>query len=258
MTTATAVSGALRTDVADGVATVEFSHPKGNSLPAVLLRQLSDEVSRIGSLVEAKVIVLRSAGDGAFCAGASFDEFRAITNPEGGKAFFSGFGRLVLAMTRSPKLIVTRVQGKVAGGGIGILAASDYVIADRRASLRLSELAVGIGPFVVGPVIERKIGLANFSAMAVDADWRDAAWAERVGLYAKVCNNIGELDEVVAAQARTLAGANPDAMHELKHAFWHGTEDWPMLLEQRAALSGRMVLSDFTKKAIAAFAEARR
>jgi enoyl-CoA hydratase/carnithine racemase len=258
MTTATPVSGDLRTDIADGIATVEFSHPKGNSLPAALLRMLSDEVSRLAGVSEAKVIVLRSGGAGAFCGGASFDEFRAITNPEGGKAFFSGFGRLVLAMTRSPKLIVTRVQGRVAGGGIGIVAASDYVIADRRASLRLSELAVGIGPFVVGPVIERKIGLANFSAMAVDADWRDAAWAERVGLYAKLCSNVGELDEVVANQSRTLAASNPDAMHELKRAFWHGTEDWPMLLEQRAAASGRMVISEFTKRAIAAFAESRR
>jgi methylglutaconyl-CoA hydratase len=258
MTTATPVSGDLRTDIAGGIATIEFSHPKGNSLPAPLLRLLSDEIARLGSVGDAKVIVLRSGGDGPFCGGASFDEFRAITSPEGGKAFFSGFGRLVLAMTRSPKLIVTRVQGRVAGGGIGILAASDYVIADRRASLRLSELAVGIGPFVVGPVIERKIGLANFSAMAVDADWRDAAWAERVGLYAKLCDNIGELDEVVGAQSRTLAAANPDAMHELKRAFWHGTDDWPMLLEQRAALSGRMVLSEFTKRAIVAFAESRR
>lgn len=254
MTTATPVAGELRTEIADGIATIEFSHPKGNSLPAALLRLLSDEVAKLGNVGEAKVIVLRSGGDGAFCGGASFDEFRAITDPESGKAFFLGFGRLVLAMTRSPKFIVTRVQGRVAGGGIGILAASDYVIADRRASLRLSELAVGIGPFVVGPVIERKIGLANFSTMAVDAEWRDAEWAERAGLYARLCNNMGELDEVVATQARALAAANPDAMHELKRAFWRGTDDWPMLLEQRAALSGRMVLSDFTRRAIEAFA----
>ena len=258
MTSAPPVSGELRTDIADGIATVEFSHPKSNSLPAVLLRQLADEIQRLGHEVDTRVIVLRSSGEGAFCAGASFDEFRAIENPESGKAFFSGFGRLVLAMTRSPKIIVTRVQGRVAGGGVGIVAASDYVVAERRASLRLSELAVGIGPFVVGPVIERKIGLANFSAMAVDADWRDAAWAERVGLYARLCDNIGELDDVVGKHARTLATSNPDAMHELKRAFWHGTDDWPMLLEQRAALSGRMVLSDFTRRAIEAFARDRR
>ena len=258
MSTATPIPGELRTDVADGIATVEFSHPKSNSLPAALLRQLADEIARLGTNAEARVIVLRSGGEGAFCAGASFDEFQAIAHPEGGKAFFSGFGRLVLAMTRSPKFIVTRVQGRVAGGGIGIVAASDYVVAERRASLRLSELAVGIGPFVVGPVIERKIGLAHFSAMAVDADWRDAAWAERVGLYARVCESTTELDEAVEKQARTLAASNPDAMHELKRAFWYGTDDWGMLLEQRAALSGRMVTSDFTRRAIAAFAAARR
>jgi enoyl-CoA hydratase/carnithine racemase len=188
------IPGELRTALAAGIATIEFSHPKSNSLPAALLRQLADEVAQLGHESDVRVIVLRSAGDGAFCAGASFDEFRALHNPESGKAFFSGFGRLVLAMTRSPKLIVTRVQGRVAGGGVGMVAASDYVIADRKASLRLSELAVGIGPFVVGPVIERKIGLSHFSAMAVDADWRDAEWAERVGLYSRLCDNVAELD----------------------------------------------------------------
>lgn len=253
MTNSAVSAGDVRLSIADGIATVEFFHPKGNSLPAALLRRLADEIARAGASPQARVIVLRSAGEGPFCAGASFDEFRAVADADAGREFFSGFARVILAMTRAPKFVVTRVQGKVAGGGIGIIAASDYVIAAEHASLRLSELAVGIGPFVVGPVIEHKIGLAHFSAMAVDADWRDARWAERVGLYARITSSIPELDDAIAARAATLAASNPDAMAELKRAFWRATGEWPALLEERAALSGRMVLSDFTKAAIAKF-----
>jgi methylglutaconyl-CoA hydratase len=253
MTASAVTLGEVRVGIADGIATVEFSHPKGNSLPAALLRKLADEVAHVGAMPEARVIVLRSAGEGPFCAGASFDEFRAVDSPERGKEFFMGFGRLILAMTRAPKFVITRVQGKVAGGGIGILAASDWVAATDRASIRLSELAVGIGPFVVGPVIEHKIGRAHFSAMAVDAEWRDAAWAERVGLYARLAGSIPEVDDAIEQRAKILANSNPEAMAELKRVFWRGTEEWPELLEERAAMSGRMVLSEFTKAAIAKF-----
>lgn len=250
MATSVTEAGDVTLEVASGVAIVEFSHPKSNSLPAKLLRRLADTITRAGEDPAARVIVLRSGGMGPFCAGASFDEFKAVDSPERGQEFFLGFARVILAMTRAPKFVVTRVQGKVAGGGIGLVAASDYAIATRAAALRLSELAVGIGPFVVGPVIERKIGLAHFSAMAVDASWRDAAWAERAGLYARLTDDARELDEAILHQAHTLAAANPDAMAELKKVFWRGTEDWPQLLEQRAAMSGRMVLSAFTKRAL--------
>ena len=245
--------GEVTLRLSEGIATIEFFHPKGNSLPAILLRRIADEIARAGELEDARVIVLRSGGEGPFCAGASFDEFREVDSPEHGQEFFLGFARIILAMTRAPKFVVTRVQGKVAGGGIGIVAASDYTIAERRAALRLSELAVGIGPFVVGPVIEHKIGLAAFSAMAVDAAWRDSTWAERVGLYARICDNVSELDDAVNAQAKVLAASNPDAMREMKKVFWRNTSGWEQLMTERAALSGRMVLSDFTKKAIAAF-----
>ena len=246
-------SGEVTVAVADGIATVTFFHPKGNSLPGALLRRLADAIARAGTLDEARVIVLRSTGTGPFCAGASFDELKAVRDAEGGREFFSGFARVILAMTRCPKFVVTRVHGRVAGGGIGIVAASDYAIAAEKASLRLSELALGIGPFVVGPVIERKVGLAAFSAMAVDADWRDAAWGERWGLYTRLLPNEAALDEAVNGMAATLARSNPAAMAQLKRVFWRGTEEWETLLAERAAISGELVLSDFTRAAIASF-----
>lgn len=243
-------SGKVETSVVDGVATITFSHPKGNSLPGALLKSLAASVTAAAENSEARVIVLKSAGEGAFCAGASFSELQGITNEAQGLEFFSGFANLILAMIRAPKFIVTRVQGKTVGGGVGIVAASDYAIATRTASVRLSELAVGIGPFVVGPVIEKKIGLAAFGALAVDADWRNAEWAERHGLFASLADDAYQLDRDVDARAKVLAASNPDAMERLKKIFWAGTESWHELLRTRAAVSGSLVLSDFAKRAV--------
>jgi methylglutaconyl-CoA hydratase len=243
-------AGTVHTAVADGVATVTFGHPKSNSLPAALLAKLAERITLAGQDPAARVIVLRSEGTGAFCAGASFDEFKAVQNAVAGQRFFSGFAAVILAMIRTPKFVVTRVQGKTAGGGVGILAASDYVLAVRDASLKLSELALGLGPFVVGPVIEKKIGLAATSALTVDAEWRSADWAERHGLYAEVLESVTALDARVGAFAKKLAGYNPEAVERLKALFWEGTEHWPELLAARAEISGRLVLSEFTKSAI--------
>lgn len=245
--------GTVSSFVVDGVADVSFGHPKSNSLPAPVLAALAREITALGERDDVHVIVLRSYGAGAFCAGASFDELRAIRDPDAGKEFFMGFARVIIAMTQCAKPIVTRVHGKVVGGGVGVVAASDYAIAVEKASVRLSELAVGIGPFVVGPVIAYKIGPGAFGAMAVDADWRDAAWAERHGLYARVVGDTGALDAAVGEIATRLRQSNPDAVARIKRITWEGTEAWPRLLEERAAMSGTLVLSDYTKAAIAKF-----
>jgi enoyl-CoA hydratase/carnithine racemase len=248
-----AVGGSVSALVADGVADICFGHPKSNSLPASVLRALAEEITRIGARDDVRVIVLRSYGAGAFCAGASFDELVAIQDAAGGKEFFMGFARVILAMIRARVPIVTRVHGKVVGGGVGIVAASDYAFATETASLRLSELAVGIGPFVVGPAIEHKAGAGAFSAMALDADWRTAQWGCHHGLYARLMENLNALDSGVASFAQRLAKSNPEALALIKRAAWAGTDSWSTLLEERAAMSGRLVLSDFTKQAIAEF-----
>jgi methylglutaconyl-CoA hydratase len=245
-----AADGSVSCVVGKGVGDVCFGHPKSNSLPATVLRALADAITQLGPRDDINVVVLRSYGTGAFCAGASFDELRAIGDAESGREFFMGFARVILAMTRCPKPIVTRVQGKVVGGGVGIVAASDYVFAVDRAALRLSELAVGIGPFVVGPAVERRVGAGPFSAMAIDADWRDASWGERHGLYARVVPDVGALDNAVDAFATELASRNPEAAAAIKATAWRGTEDWPELLAERAAVSGKLVLSEFAKKAL--------
>ena len=242
--------GRLVSKTTDGVATISFFHPKSNSLPGKLLAGLAAEVTEAGNNPDARVIVLRSEGEGAFCAGASFAELQAIRDAAGGKKFFMGFVNLILAMIRAPKFVVTRVQGKVVGGGVGIVSASDFAIASSVASLKLSELAVGLGPFIVGLPIQKKIGMGAFSAMAVDADWRDAGWGYQHGLYAELHPDIAALDAALAKRVGTLASSNPEAMAQLKKVFWEGTENWAAELESRAAMSGTLVLSEFTSRAV--------
>ena len=243
-------AGHVTSKTANGVTTISFSHPKSNSLPANLLAQLTRSVEIAGVDPETRVIVICSDGTGAFCGGASFSELQAVRDAAAGKKFFMGFARLIITMIRCPKIIVARVHGKAVGGGVGIIAASDYAVATENSSIRLSELAIGLGPFVVGPAIERKIGTGAFSAMAIDADWRDARWAERHGLFAELCGDIPSLDDAVSKRVAMLAASNPEAMARLKSIFWKGTEDWPALLEARAEMSGTLVLSEYTRKAI--------
>ncbi len=237
-----------------GVATVMFAHPQSNSLPGALLRNLSDEITSLGARDDVRVLVLKSAGDRAFCAGASFDELISISDEAEGLAFFSGFAGVINALRSIPQLVIGRVQGKAVGGGVGVASAVDFCMATCHASVKLSELAVGIGPFVVGPAVERKMGVSAMSSLAIDATtWKSADWACAHGLYAEVFDDAAALDAAVDALAGRLAASNPDAMRELKRTFWAGTEGWDTLLVERAAVSGRLVLSDFTRQAIEAF-----
>lgn len=244
-------SGQVSVETTDAITTVRFGHPKGNSLPGALLARIASAIDAAAVDPASRVIVLRSNEPGPFCAGASFDELRAIKDAATGTEFFMGFARVILAMRRCPKIIIARVHGKAVGGGVGVIAAADYAIATANAAVRLSELAVGIGPFVVGPVIERKIGPGPFQTLAIDAtNWRDATWAERHGLFAQIVDDSANLDEAVAALAGQLARSNPDAMARLKQVFNEGTDHWASLLPERAAMSGTLVLSPFTRSAI--------
>jgi methylglutaconyl-CoA hydratase len=236
------------------ISTIEFFHPQSNSLPGKILEDLANAITKAGEDPATNVIVLRSGGEKSFCAGASFDELMAIRDKEEGLKFFSGFARVINAMRLCPKFIIGRIQGKCVGGGLGLAASVDYAIAVEKADIKLSELAVGIGPFVVGPAVERKMGLAAFSQLAIDASsWRSAEWAAVKGLYAEVYETIEEVDGAVHRVANTLAASSPEAMAEIKKITWKGTENWNELLLERAAISGRLVLSDFTRNAIAKF-----
>lgn len=248
------LEGYVRTDIDHNIATIEFFHPSSNSLPSEILTDLARTINDIGIDDRVKVIILKSAGDKAFCAGASFDELVSISNEAEGKKFFSGFAHVINAMRKCHKLIIGRIHGKAVGGGVGLASAVDYAIATDDASVKLSELAVGIGPFVVGPAVERKVGLSCFSQLAIDAtEWRSAEWAKKHGLYAEVHGTVDEMDEAISALADRLAHSSPDAMSSLKKIFWHGTEHWDTLLSERASVSGRLVLSEFTRNAINKF-----
>lgn len=246
--------GYVKTHIEHGINIIEFFHPQSNSLPAKILEELAREIHFAGTHEETKVIILKSAGDKTFCAGASFDELMAIKNEKEGLVFFSGFANVINAMRKCPKFIIGRIQGKCVGGGVGLAASVDYAIATSSADIKLSELAVGIGPFVVGPAVERKIGISAFSSLSIDAtSWRNAEWARKRGMFAEMHQTKEELDEAVYRLANTLAHSSPSAMAELKKTFWIGTDHWDVLLKERAAISGKLVLSEFTRNAISQF-----
>jgi len=247
-------NGSLITTIENSIATVEFGHPASNSFPRSLLDLLTSEINTLSKNDEVNVIVLKSKGTAAFCAGASFDELLAVSNQQEGLEFFSGFAHLINAMRRCSKLIVGRIHGKAVGGGVGIAAACDYVFATANASIKLSELAIGIGPFVIEPAVSRKIGKTAMTEMTLDAqEWKSAVWAQEKGLYVEVFETAELLDNAIADFTSKLASYNPDALFEMKKVIWEGTENWDSLLLERAAITGQLVLSDFTRNALEQF-----
>lgn len=254
--TTTRQNGSLYTHIQNQIATVEFGHPASNSFPSELLARLTNELNSLSKNNEVSIIILKSEGEKTFCAGASFEELVAIKNLEEGKLFFSGFANVINAIRTCTKLIIARVQGKTVGGGVGLIAACDYALATEVAAIKLSEISIGIGPFVIAPAIERKMGLAALSELTLDAtSWKNAYWAKEKGLYANVFETIKELDDEVDLLASKLASYNPTALKELKKVFWQNTEHWNKLLLERAAITGELVLSDFTKNALAKFSK---
>ena len=248
--TAAIVSSSTENNITE----ITFFHPQSNSLPGRILNELAEEIKKAGSQNNSTVIILKSGGNKSFCAGASFDELLQIKDEKTGLEFFSGFAKVINAMRTCPKFIVARIQGKCVGGGVGLASAADYAIALNTADVKLSELAVGIGPFVVGPAVERKIGLGAFSALSIDAtNWRSAQWAYEKGLFAEIHETIESVDAAVLKIAQTLSLSNPEAMADLKKVCWTGTENWDSLLMERAAISGKLILSDFSRQAIEKF-----
>ncbi len=244
-------NGYVHSETHNGITTIEFFHPQSNSLPHRILEKLAHEIHDAGRDKNTRVIVLRSAGEKAFCAGASFEELSRISDEKQGFHFFSGFADVINSMRKCPKIIVGRIHGKCVGGGVGLAAAVDYAIAMEGADVKLSELALGIGPFVVGPAVQRKIGVSAFSQLAIDATmWRHAEWAHRKGLYAELHHSVADMEEAIQRITHQLSHSSNEAIAELKNIFWQGTDDWGDLLCKRAEISGRLVLSDFTKEAI--------
>lgn len=252
-------NGYVIANLKDGISTISFYHPAQNSLPAELLIQLCLEIEKAGNNPDTRVIILKSDGDRTFCAGASFEELVQIKDKESGAEFFVGFANVINACRKSPKIIVARVHGKSVGGGVGLAAAADYCLATEAASIKLSELAIGIGPFVISPAVIRKIGLPAFSQLTIRAvDFQSAAWAKQKGLYNEVYPDVSTLDAELDTLTKKLASYHPEALHGLKQILWEGTQDWDELLVERAAMSGELVLSEFTQQTLKGFLGGKR
>jgi methylglutaconyl-CoA hydratase len=246
-------NGNIIVEIQNKIATVTFSHPASNSFPSDLLQKLTEELNDLSGNKEVNVVILQSEGK-TFCAGASFDELLSINDFETGKKFFSGFANVINAMRKCSKIILGKIQGKAVGGGVGLASACDFAFAYQDASIKLSEIAIGIGPFVIEPAVSRKIGKTAMTQLTLQPNtWQTADWAVEKGLFADIFDSYGDLDEAVLAFAKKLASYNPEALAEMKKVFWEGTENWDALLYDRAAISGKLVLSEFTKNALNEF-----
>lgn len=246
-------NGLIETQIEDKIAFLTFSHPASNSFPSLLLQKLTNEIDALSINNNVNIIILQSTGK-TFCAGASFDELLSINDFETGKKFFSGFANVINAMRKCSKIIIGKIHGKVVGGGVGLASACDYTFAHQDASIKLSEIAIGIGPFVIEPVVSRRIGRNSSTELTLNpTDWKSATWAKENGLYANVFENQEDLSKNTFAFAQKLATYNPEALAEIKKVLWENTENWDELLYERAAISGKLVLSDFTKKALNEF-----
>jgi methylglutaconyl-CoA hydratase len=254
MSTTNRTQGSLYTKIEQGIAYLEFGHPASNSFPSQLLDRLAKQLGEIGLNPDVKVVVLRSEGPKAFCAGASFDELLAISNPQEGTAFFSGFARVLQAMRACPQPIVGRIQGKAVGGGVGLIAACDYVFATEAASVKLSEIAIGIAPLVIAPAVQRKIGAAGMATLSLDPKhWQNAYWAKEHGLYQRVFENTSEMDQALEAYLFELSSFSGEALKRLKQALWYSTESWDPLMFERASQSGQLALGEEARKALEGF-----
>jgi methylglutaconyl-CoA hydratase len=247
-------NGSLFTNIQDSIATIEFGHPASNSFVSELLDRLAKEFDKLSENPNVNIIILKSEGEKAFCAGASFDELVAVSTLEEGKLFFSGFANVINAMRKCKKVIIGRVQGKTVGGGVGLAAACDYVFASEAASIRLSELTIGIAPFVIAPAVSRKIGVAGMSELSLNPTaWKNAYWAQEKGLFSHVFDSINELDKELDLFTNNLSSYNPQALEDWKKVLWENTDHWDTLLLERAAITGRLALSEFTKNTLEKF-----
>ncbi|MBB6004712.1 enoyl-CoA hydratase/isomerase family protein [Arcicella rosea] len=238
----------------EGVARLIFGNPPTNSMSIVLLEELALTIQKLGEQEEVRIIILQSEGDRTFCSGADFTELMAIDDEESGRIFFSGFAKVINACRKSPKIILGRIQGKAVGGGVGLAAATDYCFATQFAAIKLSELSIGIIPAVIEPAVERKVGLSSFSILALKAtEFFSADWAKEKGLYMDVFETATEMDEAILSLARRLSKYNPEGLKELKRILWKNTDHWEELLLERAEISGKLVLSNFTKETLQAF-----
>jgi len=233
----------ISTIVQGGVAIITFAHPKHNCFPQEQLQALTKAIQNAAEDNEIRVILLQSDPTKAFCAGASFDELLEVQSPEQGKTFFMGFANLINTMRMCPKPLVGRIHGKAIGGGVGIVAACDYTIATKAAQVRLSELAIGIGPFVIAPAVARKIGTAALTSLALQPNqWKTAEWALQNGLFTEVHLDFDAANQAALEKANQLALYAPEAVAELNKTLWANTDHWAELLPKNAEISGRLLL----------------
>lgn len=244
----------VHTQIENSIAKIQFYNPASNACDPSMLAQMVHAFNTLSANSQVKVILLSSKGNKAFCAGASITHLSELKDMKAATDFFSGFGRLILSMKNCNKIIVTSVQGKAVGGGVGIIAASDYVIATENSGLRLSELMIGIGPLVIAPAVIRKVGVAHFSQLSLKpSTWKDAKWGAAHGLFNELVTDGDSLENVTVDYCNSLASYSAQALSALKSVLWQGTEHWEELLYENAAKTATLSLSEDAQESFKKF-----
>jgi methylglutaconyl-CoA hydratase len=238
-------TGFINYNIKDSVLHLEFGHPLGNSLPSNLLSGLKNSITTASTDDSIKVILLKSSGN-SFCGGASFNELVKIDNLEDATEFFMGFANLMLAIKECPKPVVAKVHGKSVGGGLGIIAASDWAIGTEKSSIRLSEISIGIGPFTIGPVLVRKIGVGNFQRLSLSADWIDSNWGLNSGLFQEICNS-DALETVTESRIEHFKKLDPISFAENKKLMWSFSDITEDSLRVKASNVSKLLLNQNTQ-----------
>lgn len=238
----------VQLNITHNIATISFYSIKSNSFTSIMLHELSQLLDEVSKNETINVVILKSEGEKTFCAGASFDELLQVENEEDASLFFSGFAKVILAMKNCKIPIITRVQGNAVGGGVGIIAASDYAFSLNNCKVKLSELSLGFGPFVIEPAVSRKIGIIAMQNISYNpVEWKNIQWARENNLFQETFETIELMDEKIEIFVNQLSNYSRDALVELKKVFWNNTEHWDKLLYERAAISGKLALSSYTK-----------
>ena len=207
----------LLVDRNNAIATVTLNRPQvHNAFDETLIADVTACFARLSEDAEVRAIVLRGAGE-SFCAGADLHWMGRMAgySQEENRADADALQRMFDVIATCPKPTIARVQGGAIGGGVGLVAVCDVVIAAPEAKFALSEVRLGLVPAVIAPYVLQKIGMGAARALFVTGERFNAEEALRIGLVQQVVAAI-ELDAAIQKKLEWILHAGPNAIAAAK------------------------------------------
>jgi len=248
----------LLVNVRDGVATVTLNRPQArNALNQTMIRELREALATLDANPEARVIVLRGAGDRAFCAGADLKGMFHGGPILEAREQYAGLAGILEAMPRMRTSVIGQVHGYALAGGCGLAAACDIVVASEDAVFGLPEIKLGLLPLMVLAPILRAASPKRVLQLVLSGAELPAREALAMGLVTQVVPRAG-LDATVQRLAETLAGYSSGTLAIAKEAFYNALElPYGQALSYLRDLLTIVARSEDAQEGIAAFREKR-